>query len=113
VDFKISIQKEGVLDEIDYLNEENSKISKINSFGDLPLVVISAASKDNFNNGNKQDQQLMIDYWDKLQEETKNLSTNSKRILAKKSKHQIMDTEPEIITNEILKMLQPIDSLKN
>lgn len=100
----------GVLEEQDEMKNIKNEASKINSFGSIPLVVITAADKNRFNNLIK-DEKLkteMLNVWDKMQKDLLNLSTDSKQILATNSGHYINQDQPEIIENAIIEMLKKV-----
>lgn len=61
------------------------------SLGDLPLIVITQGKpSDPYTQEN-------LELWNELQEELKNLSTNSKRVIAQNSPHMIHRFEPGLI----------------
>jgi hypothetical protein len=52
----------------------------------------------------------MQDHWNRLQIETSQLSSKGKRIVAEESGHNMLYSERELITDEILKMIQIKDT---
>ena len=106
----LGIKNEGVLDEAYQAIEDFNKSAKSFSFGDIPLVVISASSEkisDNFKS--KKIGKEFMDLWIELHKEILHLSSNSRRVLATKSTHYVMDYEPELIIGEIIQMIESIE----
>jgi pimeloyl-ACP methyl ester carboxylesterase len=111
--FYKSIQSGAVIDGIRFLMNESSQNLAEHSFGDIPLVVISAGLKSRFNQLTDDEnlQVKMLNHWDELQKDIANSSTNGTRIIAENSGHNMLYSEKELITNEILKLIQLQDSL--
>lgn len=102
----------GVLEEQDEMKNIKNEASKINSFDSIPLVVITAADKNRFNNfiSDEKLKSEMLNAWDKMQKNLLNLSSESKQILATNSGHYINQDQPEIIENEIIEMLKKLQN---
>ena len=99
-----------VLEEQDEMSSIKKDASKINSFGTIPLYVISATDKNRFNLY-FQDENLrkeMVDAWDTMQKDLLQLSTNSKHILVPNSSHYINQDKPEVIENAINDMINKL-----
>jgi len=79
--------------------EQMTKASKGASFGDTPFTVLTAKQE-----GKKGDEKLFFELFSKLQEESLNLSTNSKQIFAD-SGHFIQLDKPEVVITAIKEML--------
>jgi len=108
-----SVKSGAIYDEFVYLMNETGNKSSLSSFGDIPLVVISAGLKSRFDDRIK-DEELklkMLTYLDELQEDIANSSSKGTRIIAEKSGHNMLNSERELIVNEILKLMQPKDIL--
>jgi pimeloyl-ACP methyl ester carboxylesterase len=105
-----SVKGGGVYQELKFLIEEISSLSPETTFGDIPLVVFTAGSREQWAATIKDEALInkMHDYWDSLQAEIANTSTNGKRIISDSSSHNsILYIERERITQEILQMIQP------
>lgn len=70
------------------------------SLNDLPLIVITAGKPDD------SFMQENLQLWNELQEELKNLSSNSKRIIAENSPHAIHRFEPGLIVDAVAQVLE-------
>lgn len=108
-----SIKSGAIYDGMMYLEEETSKESTLPSFGDVPLVVISAGSETRMVEQvpDKAIREKMYTYWDSLQIDIANSSTNSRRLISEKSTHNnIMDLEKDLIIEVILEMIQKQDT---
>jgi pimeloyl-ACP methyl ester carboxylesterase len=108
-----SLKSGGAMDEMDYLmNHMEHDISNLPSeTWSIPLVVISAGK---FNSPQIKTEELktkMRNYWSSLQIETSQLSSQGERIVAEKSGHNMLYSERELITSEILKMIHLKDSV--
>ncbi|MGB5204118.1 MAG: alpha/beta hydrolase [Eudoraea sp.] len=101
------VQNGGVYDEIEFLMKETSKLSASSNTWKVPLVVISAGSQDSFLGPNENDtvKKEIQHYWDGLQKEISKLSISGTRIVAEKSGHNMLNSESELISNEIIKMI--------
>jgi pimeloyl-ACP methyl ester carboxylesterase len=80
---------------------------KISSFGDIPLIVMSATDRDRFDalfNDDKLKFEL-IDALTQMQLDLLNLSTQSEQILVPNSGHYINEDQPEAIINAVKKMI--------
>jgi hypothetical protein len=76
------------------------------SFGDLPLVVVSAGrSFDKFFPGEKETGP-MNEKWMRLQDELAQLSTNSVHMVSETATHGIAREQPEFVIAAIRKALQ-------
>jgi len=101
---------DAVLEEQDQMKSIKKEAGKINSFGSIPLFVITAADNNRFDSFIK-DEKLkieMINAWNTMQKDLLKLSKNSKQILAPKSGHYINQDQPEIIENAITEMVDKI-----
>lgn len=108
-----SIKSGAIYDGMQYLNEETSKKSPKTTFGNVPLLVVSAGSKTRMADQIPEIaiREKMYTYWDSLQIDITKSSTNGRRILSKKSTHNdIMDIEKDLIIKEILQMIQKLDT---
>ncbi|HWZ75165.1 MAG TPA: alpha/beta hydrolase [Candidatus Sulfotelmatobacter sp.] len=77
------------------------------SFGDLPLVVVSAGrSFDKFFPAGEKETGPMNEKWMRLQDELTMLSTNSVRMVSETATHGIAREQPEFVIAAIRKALQ-------
>jgi pimeloyl-ACP methyl ester carboxylesterase len=72
-----------------------SQVSAVKTFGDLPLIVLTARLND-------------ISGWPEWQTELLQLSPNSQHLFAEHSGHTIQFDEPEAAVAAILQMLQQV-----
>ncbi len=109
-----SIQSGAIHDGITYLKDETSKKSQKTSFGNIPLLVVSAGLDPPMTNGIK-DKALkkeMLLYWDSLQIDIAKSSANGRRIISKNSDHNnVMIVEKDLILKEILQILEKQDTI--
>lgn len=108
-----SAKNGGLYQGVKFLMEESSKKSRKISFGEVPLVVFTAGSKQQREAMTKDT--ILINqihsYWDSLQADIAKASTKSKRIVSDSSSHNnILYRERKRITNEILQMIPNRDS---
>jgi len=80
--------------------EQMSSASKGASFGDTPFTVLTGKQE-----GKNKDEKLFFELFSKLQEESLNLSTNSKQIFVD-SGHYIQLEKPEVVINAIREMIE-------
>ena len=109
-----SIKKGGAFDEMDYFMEEmpNEKSVFPDKPWNVPLLVISAGNLDSAPGADDPELKKKIkEYWKSLQIENSQLSSQGKRIVAEKSDHNMLYSERNLITSEIIKMIQLKDSL--
>ena len=108
-----SVKSGAIYDEFVYLMNETGNESPPSSFGDIPLVVISAGLESRFDDRIK-DEELkwkMLAYLDELQDDITKSSSNGTRIVAEKSGHNMLNSERDLIVSEILKLVQLQDSV--
>lgn len=110
-----SIKKGGAFDEMDYFMKEmpNDKSVFPEKPWNIPLIVISAGNLDGMPGADDTEmKKKMKEFWGSMQIENSQLSTNSKRIIAEKSNHNnIIYSEKDLITSEIIKMIKLKDTL--
>lgn len=102
-----SIKSGGIYEERKYLNAEMTTLSPETTPGDVPLVVITAAAKFE----GPKEYEVIYKKMQKLQDEQHteiaNFSSKGRRIISKAATHHnIFDVESELITKEILQMIQ-------
>jgi hypothetical protein len=68
----------------------------VNTFGDLPLIVLTARLND------------QLPGWQEWQTELLQLSSNSQQLFAENSGHNIQNEEPEAATAAIVKMVEMV-----
>ena len=114
-----SIKSGGFYDELEFLDnemkEESSNLNIPNTQWEIPLTIISAGQngKNFAPNAGVQIQKEAQEYWDSLQIEISKLSSKGKRIIAEKSGHMMLKSESKLISDEILKIIQLKDNIKN
>jgi len=86
--------------ELNSFDETVSQIKNAGAFPDVPLLVISAGKRSSFF---VPDETIKI--IEKHQKELVELSTQGKQIVAKKSGHFIQNSEPEIVVNAIMEII--------
>lgn len=91
----------GLIEEIRNLDRLTEEAGLITSFGDIPLVVISAANEERLEAFPEEYRKEIERSWSELQEELLALSTNSKQMLAYESGHYVQLDQPEIIIEAI------------
>lgn len=85
--------------------EMSEQAARIESFGDIPLVVISAtAYKRSLDSMNEEARELLKNR-ERLQSDLLNLSSNSRQINAPNSNHYVQIDQPEIVISAIKEMI--------
>jgi pimeloyl-ACP methyl ester carboxylesterase len=99
-----------VLEEKNQFAPMSVAANKINSFGDIPLTVITGTSPSRIKDlPTLEIGKRFIPYWLTLQKEQLSLSTRSEHILATKSGHYVQFDEPELVIGAIRKMASSSD----
>jgi len=101
---------DGVLEEQDQMHCIKKEASKINSFGDIPLYVLTAADENRYDSFIK-DRKLKLEMknsWTAMQKDLLLLSSNSRQILVPHSGHYINQDQPKVIENAINEMVKKI-----
>lgn len=99
---------DATLEEQDHMKSIKTEAAAINSFGSVPLFVITAGDKTRYNSFIK-DQKIkneILTAWDKMQKDLLNLSTDSRQIIAEKSGHYINQDQPEVIEDAVNDMVK-------
>lgn len=78
------------------------------SFGDKPLVVISKGIWTNKEGDDNWSNEALKAHSEKLQKALLSLSTDSRQVIAEKSGHQIHIDQPELVAEEIRKMVEKL-----
>jgi pimeloyl-ACP methyl ester carboxylesterase len=73
-------------------------------FGDLPILIFS---HDNHPSGSEPPSKV-DEIWDQMQEELKNLSTRSRRIIAKGSGHYIQVERADLLNSEVANLIRQV-----
>ena len=81
---------------------------RITSFGDLPLIVLSAGRKETVPFLSDAENQQRQEEWQALQSELVALSSNSKQIIAEQSGHNIQLDQPDLVIDAIREMVDAI-----
>ena len=92
----------GSFDEAAAVVQLSEEARNINSFGDIPLVVISATS---FTQNASPSESELVDLRSKMQEDLLLLSTDSKQILATQSTHYVQLEEPSVVIEAIERLV--------
>lgn len=94
---------DAVLKEQNQMSSIKKEASKINSFGAIPLYVLTAADEKRYDSFIKDGKlkQEMLNGWNKMQKDFLLLSSDSKQILVPNSGHYINQEQPKIIENVI------------
>lgn len=110
-----SIKSGAIYDGMQYLYEETSKKTPETTFGNVPLLVVSAGSKTRMVDRIPEIaiREKTYNYWDSLQTDIVNSATNGRRIVSEKSTHNdIMDIEKDLIISEILQLIQKQENIE-
>jgi len=81
------------------------------SLGDLPLTVLSQGripEDDELEGFSREQVTRMRETWDQLQQELADLSTNSRRVIARRSGHLIHIEQPALVIAEISNMVKSL-----
>lgn len=105
----------GIFEEQDQMSFLKTEASKINTFGSIPLRIISATDSNRFDNiiTDETLKNEMVNAWNKMQKDLLKFSTNSQQILVPNSGHYINEDQPEIIIKSIKKLISEISTIKN
>ncbi|GAA0886452.1 alpha/beta hydrolase [Sphingobacterium siyangense subsp. cladoniae] len=105
---------DAVLEEQDQMGSIKIEASKIKSFGTIPLVILTAADDNRYENviKEKKIKMEMINAWNKMQKDFLLLSSDSKQILVPNSGHYINQEQPKAIENAINDMVFKISNPK-
>ena len=95
----IYLSASSVIEEFEAVPKMAKEAKQINSFGNIPLVVITGENK---NRTNPKD----FEYFMSLQESLLKLSTQSKHVFASQSGHDIPFEEPEVVIDVIRKLIK-------
>ena len=72
-----------------------AQAAAMKSFGDLPLIVLTAKLND-------------LPGWPERQSELLQLSSNSQQLFAENSGHNVQVDEPQVVVEAILQMIQQV-----
>jgi len=90
---------------------DDEEAARLNTLGDLPLLIVSR--DPNLPSVRSSRSQLAIEgseMWDQLQESEKKLSTNSWRVIAKGSDHDVQVQRPEVLIREVPLLVERVRS---
>ncbi|WP_333597238.1 alpha/beta hydrolase [Chryseobacterium flavum] len=99
---------DAVLEEQDQMSAVKRNAALINSFGNIPLSVLTAADTGRYD-GFIKDPNLkneMLEAWDKMQKDLLLLSSDSKQILVPNSGHYMNQDQPKVIEDAINEMYE-------
>ena len=80
----------------------------ITSFGDMPLIVLSAGKEEGIPALSEAENQLFFEVRRSLQSDLLKLSTNSKQVIAQQSSHYIQTDQPDLVIESIQEMVEKI-----
>jgi pimeloyl-ACP methyl ester carboxylesterase len=105
---------DAVLEEQEHMASIKKEASKIRSFGNIPLLVLTAADKKRYDSSIKNEKLKieMIDAWNKMQQDLLSLSTDSKQISVPNSGHYINQDQPEVVEKAINDIMDKISNPK-
>lgn len=98
---------DATLEEQDHMKSMKKEAAAINSFGSVPLYVLTAGDKTRYDNFIKDEKTKteMLNAWAKMQKDLLNLSTDSKQIVLPTSGHYINQDQPKIIEDAVNQMV--------
>ena len=97
------------LGEWDDFESSADDVAKLSCCGTLPILVISR--DPNIGQLDTDAQRLHNPTWASVQESLKNLSTRSRRIIARNSGHYVLIDRPEVITRNVQHLIQELRGL--
>jgi len=80
----------------------------ITSFGNLPLIVLSAGKEEGIPSLTEAENQQLFEVRRSLQSDLVTLSTNSKQVIAQQSSHYIQTDQPDLVIDSIQEMVEKI-----
>ena len=81
---------------------------RITSFGNLPLIVLSAGREETIYSLSDAENQQRWEAWQALQSELVALSSDSKQVIAEQSGHNIQLDQPDLVIDAIREMVDAI-----
>ncbi|MBB6369304.1 alpha/beta fold hydrolase [Chryseobacterium shigense] len=101
---------DATLEEQDHMKSIKAEASSINSFGSIPLYIITAGDKKRYDSfiTDKKIKAEMLDAWDKMQKDLLNLSTDSKQIIVPVGGHYINQDQPKVIEEAVNAMVKKV-----
>ena len=81
---------------------------RITSFGDLPLIVLSAGREETIGSLSDAENQQRWEAWQELQSELAALSSEGKQIIAEQSGHMIQLDQPDLVIDAIREMMDAL-----
>ncbi len=98
---------DAILEEQDMMPLLYEEASNIKSFGDIPLIVLSATDKNRYDElfGDDKLKNELIDALAEMQKNQLKLSSQSEQILVPNSGHYINEDRPEVIVDAIKRMI--------
>jgi pimeloyl-ACP methyl ester carboxylesterase len=97
---------DATLEEQDHMKTIKEQAAKINSFGSIPLYVITAGDKSRYDSfiKNQKLKNEMLGAWDKMQKDLLHLSADSRQIIVPVAGHYINQDQPKIIEDAVNEM---------
>ena len=102
----------GTFDEAANMIEMSDSAQKIENFGDIPLIVISATGFRDRANSDDVEMRQTFERRDSLQSALLKLSTESVQIKAENSSHYVQLEEPEIVVSAIESIISKYRSIE-
>jgi pimeloyl-ACP methyl ester carboxylesterase len=94
--------------EVENLDLSSQQIVSSRSFGTLPILIISRDPAKQVPAKPSQAELDRRDAWGQMQDDLKNLSTRSRRIIAKNSSHYVVLDRPDLIEKELPVFIEQI-----
>jgi hypothetical protein len=96
------------LGELEGFHENLGQAASTGPFGDIPLSVLSHDPEKLPEQLSPDVGKVFNDAWEKMQEELPALSTQGKRTIAKNSSHYIQLDRPDLVIDEVRKMVEKV-----
>lgn len=94
--------------EYDAFSSSCAEAQRTRPFGDLPILIFSQDPAVRTSETSLQFQAKISEIWNALQENLKHLSTRSRRIIARGSRHNIPSFRPELVIREVAQFILEI-----
>jgi hypothetical protein len=96
------------LDEFAAISESDRQLCAVRTLGNLPLIVIRHGLPGMFARMPAREAGQAEQIWRGLQSDLANLSSNSRLLVAKKSGHNILVEQPEVVIDAIRMMVDAV-----
>ncbi|MFZ1683671.1 MAG: alpha/beta hydrolase [Candidatus Zixiibacteriota bacterium] len=108
----LSMSLPATLEEFRSVRSLADEAAQVNSFGDIPLIVITGASagrRDEY--PSEALATAFLTMWGELQEDLLRLSTRSKQVLATRSGHYVMLDQPDVVIDAIKELVNQVHGI--